>query len=515
MLVPNSPKDLRLPYEDWRVNQKEVVQEILDTKEKVIFLSAPTGTGKSGIAVSLAKLSGKQAAIVTMTKQLQQQYLSEFRALDMVRLIGRENYRCLINKKFNVAEAPCIAGWNCPKIWHCDYFATKKKAAEFLTPIVTNYSYFLGETQSGNMMRNLDILILDEGHMAESALMAHVNVTLDEQELRRVGIQLPRLGTIDKYREWGVKTHQEIAQEIHKTAQFIAEYSKDPFADDLLIRRYRLLRNQQKSIIGINNFVEDNWILEHQAKRVMFRPLWVKKYGRLYLSTADKIVIQSATIVSPSKMADLMGIPPGDWTYMEVPSTFPKERRPFYYWPVVAVGMNLNTTEANKLVQSVDQIIDKHPGERGIIHTTNYMLRDLVKMRSKHANIMLTHTGQDREKVIEDFLQDKGGAKILLSPSVTSGVNASYHRCSFQIIMKVPFADRSDEQTRKRMEEDPEWYNFNAASAVVQAYGRAMRYEDDYGETYILDKHFSWFYSRNMEMFPVWFKEAVKRIDKP
>src|SRR5574338_1382289 len=121
--VPTNPRALKIPYNSWRTNQAQVVQDILDSKAKVVFVSASTGTGKSAIAIATAKLSGPRSVIVTHTRQLQKQYISEFRGMDLMRLIGRENYRCLIQKRLNVADAPCNAGWKCPKFFVCDYFA--------------------------------------------------------------------------------------------------------------------------------------------------------------------------------------------------------------------------------------------------------------------------------------------------------------------------------------------------------------------------------------------------------
>jgi Rad3-related DNA helicase len=509
--VPATPRELQLPHVAWRTDQAELIQAALDSKAKVTFIEAPTGAGKSTVALSIALLYGKKAAIVTQTKSLQKQYIHEYNNLRLNYLIGRDNYRCLLDPlHFSVSEAPCNTGWKCPMIMECDYFKTKINAAKFNSPIITNYSYLLGESQTHGVLSDLDILILDEGHEAENALMDFVKVELDQRDCKKVGVELENLPTIEAYQKWATMASSELHKEIVSISKYITD-NNDPFGDIATLRRLRLLK-QQLSVFSKMLMVDDDWIIErNKNKSVTFRPLWVKKYGKYYTSIADKIIIQSATIVNPGKMADLLGI--YDWDYLEVDSTFDPKRRPFYFWPVTSVRYSMPDSDTDLLIQAVDKIIEKHQGERGIIHTVNYALRDSLLLRSHYSRLMLTHNPQNREEVIENFLQEKGHGSILVSPSVTSGLNAPYHRCSFQIILKVPFADQKELQTKLRMKEDPEWYAYNAASDLVQAYGRAMRYDDDYGVTYMLDNNFLWFFRENFEMFPRFFREAVRRIN--
>lgn len=508
--VPEDPRSLKLPHIKWRTHQAETIQKALDSPKHVVFISAPTGSGKSTIAVTAAKLYGRKSGIITHSKQLQKQYLREFRALDLQYLIGRENYKCIIDEKYTVNNAPCTAGFKCPRRMQCTYYATKMRAAQFFSPIVSNYSYFLNEnTHGAGVLANLDILILDEGHLAENSLMSHVNVTLDDLDLRKVGAQLPKLSTIKQYRDWALNTAANLSTDLVSITAYL-EQSDDPFAEEMLVERHRKLSKICSCLISMNKVKED-WIMEKHNRKVMFRPLWVKDYGSLYTRVAKKVIIQSATIVNPKKTAELLGIE--DFDYIESPSLFPKERRPFNYYPVVKVDSKNTEQDLQKLVEAVDEIIEHHNGERGIVHTSNYRLRDILVMRSKFKDILLTHTPDRRETVIEEFLTGEGKKRILVSPSVTSGIDGSYHRCSFQIIMKIPFRDRKEEQVKRRMAEDQEWYSYSAACDIVQAYGRAMRHEDDYGVTYMLDEHFGWFYKYNKEMFPKFFQEAVRKIE--
>ena len=75
--------------------QKELLTEIethLKSGYKTIVLSAPTGVGKSPIAATLARHFGR-SFIVTASKQLQDQYVSDFGFLKPVK--GKSNFVCL------------------------------------------------------------------------------------------------------------------------------------------------------------------------------------------------------------------------------------------------------------------------------------------------------------------------------------------------------------------------------------------------------------------------------------
>ena len=71
------------PFEKPRKHQLETISEIkeaIDNGYKYIVLEAGTGTGKSAIAATLASIFDS-TYILTVTKQLQDQYLQDFKKL--------------------------------------------------------------------------------------------------------------------------------------------------------------------------------------------------------------------------------------------------------------------------------------------------------------------------------------------------------------------------------------------------------------------------------------------------
>ena len=103
-----NPKALRyFPFESPRRHQLEAISEILEAVDKgyrYIILEAGTGTGKSAIAATLARMFDT-SYILTITKQLQDQYSRDFPDFRVVK--GRSNFRCRMSNT-TCDEGKCV-----------------------------------------------------------------------------------------------------------------------------------------------------------------------------------------------------------------------------------------------------------------------------------------------------------------------------------------------------------------------------------------------------------------------
>ena len=84
------------PFQKPRPNQLETISEIKKAVEmgyKYIVLEAGTGTGKSAMAATLASIY-ESSYILTVTKQLQDQYLEDFKNLGFKLVKGKSNFKC-------------------------------------------------------------------------------------------------------------------------------------------------------------------------------------------------------------------------------------------------------------------------------------------------------------------------------------------------------------------------------------------------------------------------------------
>jgi len=90
------------------------------------------------------------------------------------------------------------------------------------------------------------------------------------------------------------------------------------------------------------------------------------------------------------------------------------------------------------------------------------------------------------------------------------GVSCIYHNCDAQILLKVPFADIGDMRVKRRLElGQRQWYENQAMLEAIQAYGRAIRAEDDMARFYVVDGSFISLVRNTWQFIPDWFKAAL------
>ena len=221
------------PLETIRPKQAKVLEELdqaLRSNYKFIFLEAPTGFGKSAVAVTLARFLGS-SHICTSTKDLQTQYNRDFPYLSEVK--GRNNFPCIIKEDMGISEnceyGPCLKDDDFDCIYKTrmsDYdvkaegtiyenieinkFALKKyhdKARQHSQLIriewkpclyyhqkwisiksshtIYNYKYFLSDLFYSSGVNKRKLLILDEAHTLESEISSFKNIIFSKESLVR------------------------------------------------------------------------------------------------------------------------------------------------------------------------------------------------------------------------------------------------------------------------------------------------------------------------------------------
>jgi len=121
---------------------------------------------------------------------------------------------------------------------------------------------------------------------------------------------------------------------------------------------------------------------------------------------------------------------------------------------------------------------------------------------------LLIHDSENRESMI-DFHKSNPDPTVLISPSMTEGVDLADDASRFQILCKVPFPYLGDQVIQLRKDRNPCWYACQTARSVIQALGRSVRSESDHATSYILDADWHRFYSSNPSLFPKEFVEAL------
>ena len=132
-------------------------------------------------------------------------------------------------------------------------------------------------------------------------------------------------------------------------------------------------------------------------------------------------------------------------------------------------------------------------------------MTDKPNIRNKR---ILIHDSSNREEVLRKHM-NSDEPTVLLSPSMTEGVDLVDEASRFQIICKIPYPYLGDKLVKKRMNKWKWWYALQTTKTIVQSVGRSIRSESDFAVTYILDSDFSKFYYRNTYLFPESFRESM------
>ena len=123
------------------------------------------------------------------------------------------------------------------------------------------------------------------------------------------------------------------------------------------------------------------------------------------------------------------------------------------------------------------------------------------------------HSSTNRESVLTEFKESLGN-RVLISPSMTTGVDLPGDLLRFQIIAKLPIPYLGDPRVAQRRRENKAIENAEISSTLIQMYGRGMRTAQDWAVTYILDKWAYYFYQSQVKRgkFPKYFVEAVGEL---
>lgn len=525
-----SPRELGLNFDSWRSGQLDTVERIVNSKKRFIFLIAPTGTGKSMIAVASIRLwqylhggfnldredkrynNPNRGYIIVSTKQLQEQYLADFPFIKIVK--GRNNFECIrddIIERYTADRAPCVtnSGFYCEYAFHspkqsdrlekacyshrsgekwwssyirCPYYIQKADALNS-NIVLFNYPYYILQTNYVGDFQEPYFVFFDEAHSAESQLISFLDVVLTKN---RLGNEFPSKQP-SSYIDW-LDVIIQILESKLKSLKELKPTRRDE------VREIAWLENnipRLRVVLESCRMDPDNWLCEYYRDRIVFRPIWVGQYGYRLYRYGRRIVFMSATL-EPDMHARILGINPSDIEVIRLPEVFPREHRVLRLAPIIPMSHRNREWSMPKMVKFVDSIITKDNllQYKGLIHTNSYSLMKFFKEHSVYRQYMMVHDTNSRIDVLQRFY-DSTPPSILVSPSMTTGIDFHGDRARWSIIVKIPFPDYSDKRTYIRLKQSREWYLFETAMTLVQTLGRGVRSMDDWCINYILDANYN------------------------
>lgn len=533
-----APSLIGLPdrFSTWRVHQAEAVCRALDSPKRFVVLAMPTGFGKSLVYMAAGMLDAP-AVVLTSTKGLQNQLGRDFGEIS-ADIRGMNNYECVESNQgvlFKVSdrpvacdEGPCLSGWECPKASSgCHYFDAQRAAKSSHIP-VTNYAYWMGvntdrradtEKPKAPPLGARGRLILDEAHAAVDELGDFLAVEIGYWEIEGVlGANFPSgAALMEEWRGWARTLSLGVERELSDLAAEV----KAGHATHRSLSRLRELRDLGRRLQTVAG-ARGEWVHEQARDRrgrkvVKFDPVWPGEYAEqsLFCST-PKVVLTSATI--RPKTLSLLGIPEDQYDFIEYPSSFPVNSRPFIWTPTVRVRYDMAPGHARLWAAKIDAIIRSRPNRKGIVHTVSYARADYLLRYSQCRDRLVGHAPgsghnglQDTVARFRDMRPDDNGGPVLVSPSVGTGFDFPGDQARFQVIGKIPFPDSRSLVLQARQERDPDFFAYVAAQNLVQMAGRGVRSSDDWCETIIIDDNWQWFSRKYREFFPRWFLDSCRK----
>lgn len=534
----SSPRDLDLPHDEWRPHQWEAVQaaqQAIDMDKPKVLLSAPTGSGKTLIGAALARMMGARALYLSQTIHLQNQYL---RTLPGARTAtGRANHECRLEgpfgQRFAADEAPCP----CPNAHSegCSYYRQWFECLD-AQDAVLNYAYavrvlkaeglrvYLPDRADYDVLENpfggRELLVCDEGHLLEKAIIDADTIEIYESTFKRLGVDIPHTDDLETWREWAGRVLPWLNgrnKEVNATLRAMQTVSDSE-------RGYaRKVRSAQMAVSALST-ISGPYFVGPARHGYTIRPLWAwdRAQKTLFRHGANALIM-SATLGNPHLTARLLGIGMDELAFIEVPSTFPLANRPVYYWPVAKMNYQMPDVDKFRQVQALVKLARMFPNSAGVVHCASFALgaflyEGFVRIDPENARRVVLH--RSGNKSMAAAFESIGGNAILISPSVTMGVDWDF--VTWQMIPKVPFADLSDTFTRLRADYQTEEgepigrkvYQQDAALSIVQASGRCVRTPESKGVTIITDQAF-WPLFKHIapSSFPDWFRSAVRWED--
>lgn len=511
------------PFAKPRPIQVEAIEKVVEAYnagQHYVFLEVPVGGGKSGIALAMARTLN-DAFLVTLTEQLQNQYMKDFEHYGLRVLKGRGKYQCsscagscALGKTLKLECSPCP-------------YQTAKTMALSSRFMVCNYHSFLANVgghaglpqveawrEHGTLPKHhgdrlpppppRKLAIWDEAHTIESFLLEQQGLDVNLTSLALAPREPIPYGGSDPrpYFDWLEKA---LLPALRKELEDVV----DP-------REKERLSNFESAVLAALARREiDDWIPEHEAEngtpspeKFSLKPLQVSAYGHHLWGWADFSIFMSGTILSAWQMVQALGLNPEKGEHVVMPSPFPAKNRPIY-----AGDLDMTYKARDEswplMAEQVDALMTRHTKEKGLLLCPSNAMIDFIEKHLSATNRVrfLKASGAQRLPNYQQHLESTAPT-ILAAPGLWEGADLKGDASRFQILPAVPRAFFKG-QTEARARIDRTWYRWVTYTKLLQGIGRSVRDEKDYAATYILDKDFLKELHASDTMIPAWVKEAV------
>ncbi|MEM5868009.1 MAG: helicase C-terminal domain-containing protein [Candidatus Aenigmatarchaeota archaeon] len=494
-------------FEKARKGHNEAIEAILNAKD-IVYLTAPTGTGKTAVYLTALIESGATGLILVPRNGLQLQ-IAEYPVKDreLLYLFAKEKH-CKNKVIVKNEEVPLCE----LKVKRNGQYYVQYNGDLLPYPPCAECPYFklLGSIRE-KLTKNECIPILNTGNFWPfRGLVDFVVIDEADEALRMIKDAVSEKGVYIaeplEVLEWMKKKKLE---EIEKLEKMLERDLSDVEVARINRRINKLKRALDKIQLFENEFI--NKLITYMNK----------SRNRTYVEVFDQDLSAIAKrLFEDAKILLVTATPPLNSQAQHVSFSLPFPRTAIFYYPIANLSVRNLKREGSELLEDVVlnviiptyEFITKLTGVGKVpIHAGNLSKHGATVAQILNENgfkAILMEEGKQKEAV-EEFR--KGDYEFLCIVSAEYGYD--WVDYPLQIVLKVPYTDLYDPRTQAikcfLREKFDEWYAWDALSRVIQACGRNVRDPRKFAISLILDSRFGVEYSRFENLIPQWFKERL------
>ena len=291
-LISERFKQFFIHFDNFRPNQLEVILKIVAAfrrGKKFVLVQAPTGSGKTFIAVMVAAMLELRMVYICLSKQLQAQFIHDFP--DAVELLGRNNYVCqkhpglfpILSAELCTASSPHCqtcelqnqgcepdGDGKCGCVGQCAYRIQKRLAMNSEVAVL-NPAYAIREFNLVGGFSGIPLLVCDEFEMIEQALMSAIELSFSDSFIKQYSLPCPpHTSDINLWKAWAPSCLEEINRQLSKlnSAYGVGD-----------VHKQNQLEQKRSQLEFLIKDVNRDWVVDG----TVLRPIKVDLYGEKYL----------------------------------------------------------------------------------------------------------------------------------------------------------------------------------------------------------------------------------------
>lgn len=543
-------------YESWRRGQDDAVERIFEwawgreqrvewqdyygrgcpaevapvslRHDRSLQVEAPTGSGKSVIAVAVARLLGRGCVVLTATKQLQDQYASTIPGAATLK--GKTAFGCPRYEGRSPGMTASEAGSLCQacplmRDGRCDYWRQYFAALNTLAAggvVICNYSKWENLSGDGRwrevLERTAPLLVMDESDRLLDVATRSGTFDRTFRWLEHVAGLEDHPGSTDEeqWQNWlpdaasRLESREEELRTECRELEELVEHS------DAALARFR----------GSSSIAEELKRAGEVFNHLMYgefvcRPLRLTQGGggpadgvellpvapsESFQGVVDReecshVLMLSATPLPPLMLERFLGIKPLQFSLEPAfdPSRAPirvSSRAVNTSYSARSKDPRLISEWAEATLGEVVSARERDPGLNALVYARSGVNRDALLAVADSVGLdVLSYRGHggDRERAIARLSSGDRGL-TLLGTGVERGLSLDGDACRLVVLGKAPVLPppREDRLSARRVEMFPGYREVLEANDFAQVVGRAMRSEDDWCEVVITDGLWGW-----------------------